>query len=111
VPTETFDARLNVLAPNTANRRERANLLTAAVRGYLPYASMTFGIMKHSAKVANDPTLQLPGYDTIKEGAAKIQNAISGANQAAELYRALGNPSGVSEMERDEADLRAALAD
>jgi O-antigen ligase len=111
VPTETYLARIDVLAPNEKDPKVRADLLGAAVRGMMPYADGTAKIIFHNQGNNPDPSFHMPGYDRLMEARAKLEVSIKAASDAASLYRATGDLAAAAEMDTDGKALAADLAE
>jgi tetratricopeptide (TPR) repeat protein len=105
VPTWTYDARLDFLAPAATDQAEKAKLLAEAVKGYLEYAKVTVPIIKRNATSQD----QIPGFDTEEEAKFKLQKAIDGGETAIQIYRKVGGGD-PAELEGEVKDLLAALA-
>jgi tetratricopeptide (TPR) repeat protein len=105
VPTETYDARLDLIAPSISNPSEKAQVLAEAVDGYDAYARTTVPMIRRNAKAQ----MQMPGFDSADEAKAKLQKAIAGGAEAIDIYRKVGGGD-PAKLEADLKDLRDALA-
>lgn len=111
VPTETYEARFDVLAPNERDPRKRADLIAEAVRGMLPYGRVTARIIYKNVLDSKDPNANIPGYGTLPEAQNKLEEAAAEARQAAKTYRTVGDTAAAEEMETDGRELDAVLAE
>jgi tetratricopeptide (TPR) repeat protein len=109
VPTETFFARFNVLAPQEKNPKTKADILAAGVKGMLPYAQGTAQIIFHNSDQGKSPQLKMPGYDSLEEAASKLKETEKAAQEAGQIYGSLGDRAAAAEMETDGRLLAASL--
>jgi hypothetical protein len=110
VPTETYFARFDVLAPAETDPKKKADLLAAGVRGMLAYAKVTVGSILVISDHGKKPDQRMPGYDTLIEARAKLDRAAKAADDAASIYRRLGDTTLAAEMEADGPVFTGALA-
>ena len=103
VPTQTYQVRLTILAPNTADPKAKADLLAAGVRGILEYARLTVPAMMESQ---GDPTIANQVYGTVDEAKKILSDASAGAAEAAALYRKLGDLQAAQEMDAAQPRLK-----
>jgi O-antigen ligase/tetratricopeptide (TPR) repeat protein len=109
VPTETYEARFDILAPNEADPKRKADLLAEGVRGMLEYGDVTAKYILGNSDGGKQPDLKMPGYDSLNEARSKLAKATKAANDAAKIYRTLGDGTAAAEMEADGPKLAGAL--
>ena len=110
VPTETYFARFDVLAPNQQDPKGKADLLSEGVRGMLPYADGTAKIIFHNSDQGKDPAMRMPGYDSLDEAKDKVTQTEKEAELARSLYLSMGDRAAAAEMDTDGRLLAADLA-
>ncbi len=108
VPTETFEARFDYLAPNEKDPKKRADLLADGVRGMKAYIETSHYILGNSDN-GKQPDLKMPGYDSYNEARLKLDKAANAASEAARIYRDLGDRTAAAEMEADGPALAGAM--
>lgn len=108
VPTETYLARIEVLAPAATDPAARNGYLVQAVRGLRSYAEITAPEVAKAIKV--DPQATYAG-ETPENVRKKMGEGIEAARQAAEFFRAHGDATSAAEMDEDAKIMERAIAE
>jgi len=98
VPTETYLARIEILAPNSSAPKQKADYLAEGVRGIAHYLKETVWRIVQSQKGGDTQPLV---YGSAEEAQEILATGAAAAIEAAKLYRTMGDAKDAAEMEAD----------
>ncbi len=106
VPTETYLARVQVLAPAEKDARRKADLLAEATRGLRRYADITVPTVVRMTK--DDPRGNYGG-ETLATARDKLTTGATAARAAASLYKSLDDAKSADDMAAQASALEKAV--